>query len=286
MIKSKGAKGISVVIGTYNQADILVKTLPMWYAVCEDYAPGAEIIICDDGSHGFEENATERVVYDFIRSVTKYTQPPLTTLKDGANIKAVATPPKVPILYLRKPHGPSAELAANLNQAIPYIRNDYTLVVMADSYPHLDLLTNYGWKLDDRAVLSGVRDGVKAIGMHEQIVRDYRENSSEYKGLENSTKPWEGFTGNNFVIPSWILKRANGFNEAFVGYGGEDWELAAYVYYKFHARFVPTPEARVYHIQHVVREGSGDPNYVNANLFYELAARYEKGNFDRSNPSS
>lgn len=251
------SKSISVVLGVYNQGHLLIKTLELWKKVCLSYKAGSELIICDDGS----DDETEDVIVDF--------------MDRNANCGLM-------IMYLRKDRAGTAELSANLNQALPYISGKYTLFAMGDSYPTSRLLESYGEKLDPRTVLSGLRQGIQGLFDYSNVTPDYRYNSVVYTSISEVDSPWEGFTGNNFVIPTGMLLSLGGFNEVFKGYGAEDWELAALAYYKECASFMAVPDAKVYHVNHTPREGSGDPGYYYASVFYSLLGRYREGNFDRT----
>jgi glycosyltransferase involved in cell wall biosynthesis len=250
-----GDAGISVVLGVYNHAPILRETLPVFAEVCRAYGGGAELIVCDDGS----TDSTREIVEQF----------------------AAEPADKLRIVYLGQDNIGRPRLAANVNQCLSEVTKPYALFVMGDSYPRQDLLDRYAPHLAPDAILSGLREQVAEVFAQESTP-DYRKAERAFRNIATSTRPWEGFTGNNFVIPTDMLKRIGGWNPGFEGYGAEDWELAAYAYYAEHARFVPVPDAVVYHVSHPVREGSGDTGYYLAKWFEQLAARYAAGDFDRS----
>jgi len=250
-------ESISVVLAVYNQAHILERTLRLWLPLCSNYNPGAELIICDDGS----DDDTRNLVESF--------------LEDNTNAG-------VRIVYLRKERGDNPELSCNINQARGVAEGNYVYFVMGDSYPNGYVLNEYLPYLDSHTILTGLRQHVSQPFNHSHIFEEYRAGDMRYKLIEHDSRPWEIFTGNNCLFPKWMLDEVGWWNEEFKGYGAEDEELAMVCFYKFGAKFQAVPEAKVLHVSHPARLGSGDPNYYLAQWIKELDTRYSSGNFDRS----
>jgi len=250
-------KSVSVVLGVYNQANILERTLPIWAAECISYREGSELIICDDGS----TDNTSEVVDAFMEKMST----------SGLRI-----------VYLKKERAKKPQLSKSLNMALPFITARFVLFAMGDSYPAGHILSDYKPFLDEQSILSGLRKGIKGPFNYSTITKDYRTYTPQYTSIGESNRPWLGFTGNNFVMPFSMLSDMGGWNEGFQGYGAEDWELAAFAYFAYSAKFVPVPDACVYHITHEVREGSGDANYYLAKWVTKLIGRYSTGDFRRS----
>lgn len=78
-------------------------------------------------------------------------------------------------------------------------------------------------------------------------LRSFEQEMSEFR------LPYLAFLSGNVSVKKEMLKKSGYFDESFVGYGAEDWELG-YRLYKNGVAFILDPETAAYHQEHPVSE--------------------------------
>lgn len=204
---SKTGKAVttSLIITTYNSKDIL--RLVLETALAQTPLPG-EIIVADDGSRD-----------------------------DTADmIRAMAQSAPVPILHVWQPNE-GYRIARSRNNAIAVSTGDYLIFLDGDCFlnPHF---------IEDH--LSFAKPGQFVVGTRVNIQptrQDYilRTRNTKisvwsrgtHKKINAIRSRWlsrffhkGGMAGANFATWRSDMFRINGFNEKFVGHGGEDGEIA------------------------------------------------------------
>lgn len=94
----------------------------------------------------------------------------------------------------------------------------------------------------------------------DDIVENFDNN------LTNFHMPWMLFLTGNVSIPKELITRAGNFDEEFVKYGYEDWELG-YRLYKLGAKFMGSEEVIGYHQEHPVAESKWHEAVFNYHMF-------------------
>ncbi|KKR15406.1 MAG: Glycosyl transferase family 2 [Parcubacteria group bacterium GW2011_GWC1_39_29] len=163
--------------------------------------------------------------------------------------------------YLRQFHW-GMRLAKNVNQGIKSAKGKYCVFIMGDSFPeknYLEVLNE--WIREDR-VLCGVRANIeekRVVGMDWRLKKQIIPNIPALLVRE----PFNAITGNGLVTPrvEW--------NEKLKGYGGDDQELAARLYYQGYLIY-SVPTAILYHHYHLPQKGN---NARIVNKFIQQYAR-------------
>lgn len=252
-----GPPDVSIVIPTYNRAPVLAVTLELLRR--QDYDGRFEVLVCDDGSHDATAAVIERL-----------------TPRAG-----------YPLRYLH--HGRAgARYSAARNLGIAAAEGRQFVVFLDDDMlvpPHF-LRTHADYQRQPDTVSLGYRyflepgePGV-GLGLGFRIEPDWRERFFAM-GPAMRGRAWTVAEACNFVVGRELLDLAGGFDEQFVGWGGEDVELA----YRLHllgGEFVLSRRAFGWH-QHdpdpsnpVIRVQRGlrpDFSSLSANLD-RLAAKY------------
>lgn len=100
----------------------------------------------------------------------------------------------------------------------------------------------------------------KTIPWFSTITRNFGEN------LEGFQFPWMAFLTGNVSLRKELIEQAGLFDEDFVKYGYEDWELG-YRLYKLGAQYINNNEVMTYHQEHPVGESKWKEAIKNFNLF-------------------
>lgn len=204
------APRLGLVVNTYNQPDYLGRVLA---AVARQSAPPAEVLLADDGS----APDTREVFAAW----------------------AAAQPFRAEHVW--QPHG-GFRRARVLNEAIARATADYLVFLDGDTVPHPEFLADHGRV----ARRGGFVQGHRAL-VGEQAAKWFGRGAfagdrrralwrGQLSGLKHAFR-WprplvrvrhdlRGIRGCNLAIWRDDLRRVNGYNEAFVGWGREDSELA------------------------------------------------------------
>jgi len=84
-------------------------------------------------------------------------------------------------------------------------------------------------------------------------------------------EPYNVFTGNGLIVPTEALRKYGGWCEKIKGYGGDDTELMARLYYKGYL-FWSIPDLIVYHHWHKATAN----NPKNEPLINKIISQYAK----------
>lgn len=233
--KKAEMRKFSIIVGTYNQVHYLPKLIE---SLENQTFKNFEVHFCDDGS----DDGTQ----DFFGNAREYSYF------------------KFPFQYHRQPHR-GTRLARNLNQGIRAARGDYCVLIMADSFPELNYLENLNEWVNPDFIVCGVRvniEGEKVVEM------DYRLRKNLIPGqpalLVNS--PFYLATGNGLCIPTEAMMKYGAWDEKIEGYGGEDNEIIARLYFKGYLVW-SVPSLILYHNFHVSHDsGSSSSEYVSKKI--------------------
>ena len=175
-------------------------------------------------------------------------------------------------------------LARIMNKAIFKAKGDCIVTVMGDSVPDKKMLEGYEKHMTLSATVgNGLRVFVKDPFPVEKIKAesnfledDWRKKQIGMIGMVE--KPWRMFTGNNLCVSRVDYEKIKAkyghyWNEAYVGYGLEDWELAINLW-EMRCEFVPVPEALVYHISHPKMEESENNQLLHWKKVKEINDKY------------
>lgn len=237
----------SIIVGVYNQ----IATLP---ALVESFnkqtVKDFEVHFCDDGSDDGS--------YEWLLEAQKW-DGPLSTF---------------PSFVHRQEHK-GMRLARNINQGIRAARGEFCVFVMADSMLETDYLEILNGFATAHRMVCGMRIQLDTVnGELIGVDLDWRVK----KGLVPEVaavvlgQPWGCLTGNGLTIPTWALREYGGWDEKLEGYGGEDNDIVARLFYKGLEPW-SVPQLRLYHHWHKSRES--EPK--NIERFAANLRRYERG---------
>jgi glycosyltransferase involved in cell wall biosynthesis len=258
-----GAFTLALVINTFNQPDYLKRVLN---AVSQQRVPPDEVLLADDGS----EKET-KTVFDRWRTAQKF------------RCEHVWQEPR------------GFRRASILNQAITLARGDYLIFLDGDTIPHPCFIADHRALACQSQFVQGHRALIERkasaeFGLHE-FGRDRRHALCQFqlRGLKHAYHwPWplrrirqdlRGVRGCNLAIWRSDLVRVNGYNEAFVGWGREDSELAVRLMNSGVRRLDVRGWALCYHLWHplVSRDELAANDKLLAKTIHEKSARCEQG---------
>jgi len=214
----------SIIVGIYNH----LKYLPMLVdALKRQTLKDFEVHFCDDGS----DDGTE----EFFNELS---------LMDADDVG-------FPFRYHRQKHE-GMRLSRNLNQGIRQAQGQYCVFIMGDSFPELDYLELLDLWCKPERMICGIRVQLSEIsGKLEGVDMDWRLKKHVIPTVDSIIigQPWGCLTGNGLTIPTQALKEHGMWSEEFEGYGGDDNELIARMFYK---GLVPWSviDLRLYHNWH------------------------------------
>lgn len=232
----------SIIIGVYNQA----ATLPMVFESLKGQTfNDFEVHFCDDGS----DDDSAELIRDF-------------QIDEMDNF---------PIFIHRQEHK-GMRLARNINQGIKAARGEYCVFVMADSFMEQDYLEVLNGWVEENRVICGIRVQVAQVGgKMEGVDMDWRIKKNlipEFSTVVMGS-PWMCLTGNGLTIPTSALRAYGGWWERIEGYGGEDNEIVARLFYAGYLCW-SVPDLRLYHHWHKSR----DSHYDNQKLVHDKIKEY------------
>lgn len=220
----------SIITGTYNQKEHLAK---LFESLSNQTYKDLEWIVCDDGS----------------------------TDGTGEYIKSLKA--DFPIKYVSQKNK-GARLAKNLNNGIKLAEGLYCVFVMGDSYLELNYLENLVELVGPDFLVCGIRmqvDGGKLVDV------DWRLK----KGLVPSDtmlmvkNPHDFLTGNGLTVPLKAFYEHGLWDESFGGYGGEDVEIIARLYFNGYLCW-SSPALALYHHWHKSNMGLENIKLLNSKL--------------------
>jgi len=237
MPEAPEASRISLIVTTYNWPAALELTLK---SIARQSVAPTEVIVADDGSGA----ATRQVVIRWQERLA------------------------VPLVHVWQPDE-GFRLARSRNRAIAAARGDYLIIVDGDMVLHRHFVADHARAARHGAFIQGVRllTGPRAAaGMLEQghldlglFASDIHRRRHTIRSLFLSRLIFKERTGQRAIRGCnqayWKsdLVRVNGFNEAFVGWGREDNEVAARLYNAGVRRRNLKFQALAIHLHHPLR---------------------------------
>lgn len=229
----------SIIVGVYNQ----IKTLPALVDSLRNQTfKDFEVIFCDDGS----DDGSQEFLADI----------------DGRKERNELW--EFPWMVAKQEHK-GMRLAKNLNNGIKKARGEYCLFIMGDSFLELDYLEILREWVQPFRSICGIRIQVAEVnGKMEGVDIDWRVKKNIVPQFPAPILgvPYASLTGNGLTIPTQALREHGGWNEGVEGYGGDDNEIIARLFYKGIV-FWSIPELRLYHHWHRSQETrEGNWKYV------------------------
>lgn len=237
----------SIIIGHYNHWEYLPRLAE---ALNMQMFRDFEIHLCDDGSD-----------YD----TEKYTSCEVALLEEFWR-KLHPLIQKHTFIHTQEKKG--MRLAKNLNQGISKARGEYCVFIMADSFPEQDYLAVMSDWAKEARILCGVRyqlDEGKGVDI------DWRLKKEKIPPINVllPVRPYPIITGNGLVVPTEAMRKHGMWNEDIKGYGGDDNELVARLYYLGYTVW-SIVDAKLFHHWH---KQVGD-NPKNKYLVHNLIEKY------------
>jgi len=237
----------SVIAGTYN--DFKKETLQQFVKAMDMQTfKDFEVHICDDGSN----DGTKEYVKNEILPYENY-----------KNWQYHRIWPKR-----------GMRLAKNVNQGIRAARGEYCVFIMCDSFPEINYLEVLNEYANEDRVLCGIRANIDGNRLIEMDWRVRKFRIPQFPVFLPSN-PQEKITGNGLCVPAGAFRKLGLWNEKIRGYGGDDNELAARLYYGGYL-FWSIPQAILYHKWHKPRPD----NDKNIMIIERFASRYRGFSID------
>ena len=234
---------LGLIINTHNQPDYLGRVLG---AVSRQLAPPEEVLLADDGSGA----ATRRVFAEW---------------SAAQRLRAE---------HVWQPHE-GFRRARILNEAIARARSDYLVFLDGDTVPHPQFTSDHRRLGRAGTFIQGHRALVKERGAAWFGLKGFEPDRrralwhGQLTGLKHGYRwpwallrarsGWRGVRGCNLGIWRSDLVRVNGYNEAFVGWGREDSELAVRLMNAGVRRLDVRGWALCYHLWHPPASRAGVP---------------------------
>ena len=228
------AFALTLVVNTFNQPDYLSRVLN---AVSKQSSPPDEVLLADDGSADKTKMAFEQW-----RAVQLFRGEHLWQEHEGFRRARI------------------------LNRAIAAARADYLVFLDGDTVPHPDFVADHraaarpGFFVQGHRALIGAKAAAWFGQGHFSDDRRRALFQGQMSGLKHSYR-WpfalrkiktrlRGIRGCNLAIWRADLVRVNGYNEAFIGWGREDSELAVRLMNSGVRRLDLRGRALCYHLWH------------------------------------
>jgi len=249
---------LTLVVNTFNQPEYLRRVLR---AISNQTAPPAELVLADDGS----DDETREVFEDWAAGQA---YPCASVWQERAGFRR----------------------ARILNLAIAKAAGDYLVFLDGDTIPHPQFLADHRGLAQPAVFIQGHRAlieqkaatyfGLGTFGGD----RNRALRQAQLRGLQHAFRwPWplcrhrddlRGIRGCNLAIWRADLIKVNGYNEAFIGWGREDSELAVRLMNAGARRLDVRGRALCYHLWHPPASRA----YLEANdhLLDEALARKSK----------
>lgn len=161
-------------------------------------------------------------------------------------------------------------LAKVINKGIKQAQGQYCVFIMGDSFPELNYLETLNDYVNEDYILCGIRNQIdegRAVDVDWRIKKGLIPQDARVL----IDTPYNKITGNGLVIPTSALRKHGGWDKNIKGYGGDDNELAARLYYKGYI-FWSLPNAIIYHHWHKAKYcAKNNLKYIN-----KLILKYAK----------
>ena len=159
-------------------------------------------------------------------------------------------------------------LARNVNQGIRAAHGEYCVFVMGDSMLEQDYLEILNEYVQENRIVCGVRIQVSEVaGKMVGVDVDWRLKKDMIPDFPTVvvSYPWLALTGNGLTIPTSAMREYGPWNEDIEGYGGEDNEIVARLFFKGYLCW-SVPELRLYHRWHKSMESNDKNGAIVSNL--------------------
>jgi glycosyltransferase involved in cell wall biosynthesis len=100
--------------------------------------------------------------------------------------------------------------------------------------------------------INHIEDGLLESLVYEQDARVVGDRAAEYQSMTTNPRAWSVCWGCNFSAPTNAFLNLGGFDEEFIGWGGEDEDMAER-FYRCGLPLVPLNDCFVYHLDHHAR---------------------------------
>lgn len=207
----------SIIIGAYNHAKTIGKLAE---AINRQSITDFEIHLCDDGSTDDTREVFEEALHPIFKHKYHY--------------------------HYQKNRG--MRLSKNVNNGINSAKGKYCVFIMGDSFPENDYLTSFRPWLAENRILCGVRYHVDN-GVAVDIDWRLKKMNIPPHNVLLPSKPFNNITGNGLVIPTQAMREHGGWDENIKGYGGDDQEIVARLFYKGYMVY-SIVDAKLYHHWH------------------------------------
>ncbi len=160
-------------------------------------------------------------------------------------------------------------LPRNINQGIKKAKGEYCLFIMGDSFLEKDYLEVLNKYVNCDSILCGVRFHING---NKIVERDWRLRKGfiPQMAVLLPREPFNLITGNGLCVPTEALRKYGGWNEKIKGYGGDDNELVARLYYKGYLVW-SVPQAILYHNWHKNKVETSKQNNLVSKFIQEYA---------------
>lgn len=156
---------------------------------------------------------------------------------------------------------------ANLNQAIGKAKGEYLVFIAADSMPEMDYLEILNQYAEPHRLVCGIRINIDQVqGATQGVDIDYRVKKMLIPQFPAplTNNAWNALTGNGLCVPREAFELHGPWYEGLKGYGGEDTELIARLFFKGYVCW-SVPDMRLYHKWHKSKSSSEEnTKHVNA----------------------
>jgi len=257
----------SVVITTYEDDDRLEMTL-RGFARQHSSTEPFEVVVINDGGDDLPTRVRVQNVVDEMNIGGK----------DSTNALR-----RIQYDYLG-PQSADFRLAAARNLGIKRAQGRQLIICDCDTLPRFSMVVEHQSAFEQAAVLVGVRyhirpQAVEAIVSPSEATAEWCSKhqhaeddrlhlpglKEKYFGIRNYPQPWEVCWGCNFSVAREPVMNLGGFDEEFVGWGGEDEDIARRLL--LHGLFFkPVPQSVVFHLDHPKRTVASA-----SHIFYEKA---------------
>lgn len=215
----------SIIIALYNQADYVPQLVA---SLAEQTFKSFEVHFCDDGS------------------------------TDGTlqALQALQSSGAAPFALHVHTQPNSRSYAKNMNQGVRAARGQYLVFIAGDSFPDPDYLEILEEYVQEDRIICGIRIQIDTVqGVPQGVDMDWRLKKDHIPShpVILAAGPWQLMTGNGLTVPASAMRRYGAWREDFVGYGGEDNELVARLYYKGYVCW-SVPDLQLYHHWHKSKE--------------------------------
>lgn len=211
---------ISIVTTTYNQLDSFKK---LYQSLLKQKKYIHEFIVCDDGS---TDGSLE-----FAQSITDLPVKVFTQEQKGMR------------------------LAKNINRGLKIATGDIVFVVFADSYLFENTLSELSNSYIEGTVGCGMRYNKYPDGSLHSIDWRIKDDNDQILNVSQYAHSWTALCGNSMITTPEALRKANYWDEEYVGYGREDYDIFMCMFMNGYLLYMYN-NVKVNHVWHEERQDS------------------------------